>query len=648
MKNQTLGGYSSVNEFVSAKLERFLAMDCSFASLFEVMFSERENIMYERSEGYRIIKTTYGEARADVLGLSAELNRRLSDVAKGSVIGLYMDNSLLWLELFWAILRSGYRPLLMNRRLDPGSLEDALQVCDAQAVISEENSFAAYRWISSAQLETVEAAKEQEETPVFGEEVLLMSSGTSAHVKICAYGAEQFRSQIQDSYQIIRKCSQMKKFYKGELKQLTFLPFYHIFGLTAMYIWFAFFGRTFVQLNDMAPQTLLNTVRRHGVTHIFAVPLLWEKIFEQALKTMRNRADGSVDRFLSAMRKCDKLEWFPQAAWALRRLLFRKVREQIFGDSVQFMISGGSHISPDVLHFFNGIGYRLANGYGMTEIGITSVNLSSRRQELYKASVGQPFDSVEYRTNDEGELMVKSESISRYIIQDGVRQETPEWFNTKDLAEVDKDGNWVILGRRDDLVIGPNGENLNPTRIEEEICLGDAKGVCLIDAYGPTLLVSVNHYCSREKLLLMREMIREDLARINMSTQIYRIAFVTEKLLADNEFKMNRARLRQEYLDGKMHEPICYDDKTDEKAMDNLLATVREMCAIALGKEPEEIDPDADFFLDEGGTSLDYFGFVASMEEEFMLRFPIDKEGRSMSTVREFYEFLKEILEYDD
>ena len=200
-------------------------MDCSFASLFEVMFSERENIMYERSEGYRIIKTTYGEARADVLGLSAELNRRLSDVAKGSVIGLYMDNSLLWLELFWAILRSGYRPLLMNRRLDTGSLEDALQVCDAQAVISEGNSFAAYRWIPSAQLETVEAAKEQEETPAFGEEVLLMSSGTSAHVKICAYGAEQFRSQIQDSYQIIRKCSQIKKFYKGELKQLTFLPF---------------------------------------------------------------------------------------------------------------------------------------------------------------------------------------------------------------------------------------------------------------------------------------------------------------------------------------------------------------------------------------------------------------------------------------
>ena len=52
--------------------------------------------------------------------------------------------------------------------------------------------------------------------------------------------------------------------------------------------------------------------------------------------------------------------------------------------------------------------------------------------------------------------------------------------------------------------------------------------------------------------------------------------------------------------------------------------------------------------MDEGGTSLDYFGFVASMEEEFMLRFPIGKEGRSMSTVREFYEFLKEILEYDD
>ena len=48
MKLENIEGYASIDAFVRAKLERFKAMDHTFSSLFEMMFSEKENIFYEK------------------------------------------------------------------------------------------------------------------------------------------------------------------------------------------------------------------------------------------------------------------------------------------------------------------------------------------------------------------------------------------------------------------------------------------------------------------------------------------------------------------------------------------------------------------------------------------------------------------------
>ena len=50
----------------------------------------------------------------------------------------------------------------------------------------------------------------------------------------------------------------------------------------------------------------------------------------------------------------------------------------------------------------NGIGYNLHNGYGMSEIGITSVELRRKAAQRNQNAVGKPFDSVEYRLDDPG------------------------------------------------------------------------------------------------------------------------------------------------------------------------------------------------------------------------------------------------------
>ena len=125
MKNLGLGQYNTIDEFVEAKLQRLDAAEAGFDTLFELMFSEKENLMYEQSVGYRMKQTTYGEAYEDILRLSGVVRRTLG-LPANAIVGLSMDNSLLWLEMFWAILRAGYRPLLINLRLSDAAVAQAI------------------------------------------------------------------------------------------------------------------------------------------------------------------------------------------------------------------------------------------------------------------------------------------------------------------------------------------------------------------------------------------------------------------------------------------------------------------------------------------------------------------------------------------
>ena len=508
---------------------------------------------------------------------------------------------------------------------------------NATAVISDGQSFSVKTILSG---ELVEGANYMPAD--FGSEILVMSSGTSAHVKICAYTAEEFYNQIQGSYSIIKKCTKVKEHYEGELKLLTFLPFYHIFGLVAVYVWFAFFSRTFVRLNDMQPQTITNTIKRHKVTHIFAVPLFWEKVYEQAMRTIRDRGEETVKKFEKGMRISRKLG-DSALADAFSKLAFKEVREGMFGESVVFMITGGSCISPQVLEFFNAIGYRLADGYGMSEIGITSLELSRKRSLLNSGSVGLPMMGIEYEINSDGELRVRGKAMAKYIIEDGEKRGNSDWFNTHDLASFDGKC-YRILGRQDDLIVAANGENLNPNLIETRITPDGVRGVALVGVTEngktvPTLLVSVNKYITAARLGGIETQIKEQLAQLKLSGQIGRIFFTEDSLLKDNEFKLNRTRLAKELSEGNLTE-VVPDMALVGREDDEISRKITAMFSLALSKPEDEIGYDADFFVDLGGSSLDYFSLVAGLRDEFGVSFTSGDMSRS--TVRALHDYIQE------
>lgn len=636
-----LGEYKSIKEYVEEKLKAFKEKGLTTETLFSLMFQEKSNIMYERSAGYRIQSFTYGEVEREIMLKCTTLDRLLKDVPKGSVVGLSMSNSLNWIENFWAIIITGRRPLLINLRLSQDMVEGSLRDSKAAAVISDERTYS----VPTIMDEQIVPAEEAYSPAAFGDEILVMTSGTSRHVKLCAYSAEELYYQIKGSASIIRECKQVQLHYKDRLKLLTFLPFYHAFGLVAVYIWFSFFSRTFVELKDMMPDTITGTVRRHGVTHIFAVPLFWEKVYEQAIKTIRLRGEETEKKFTKAMALRDKL-----GDSALGRLFskvaFREVRENLFGDSIRFMITGGSSISTKAVRFFNGIGYHLADGYGMSEIGITSVELSTKPSILNACFIGKPMDGMEYRINSDGELEVNGKAIARYIIEDGEKKIINNgFFKTRDLAEC-INGHYRVLGRRDDLVIGYSGENLNPNLIEPELMLKDVNEVCLIGAREgaqviPTLVFSVNRFISAERLSELDAAVKEKLAELRLSSEIRRVMYVSDRLIVGDEYKLNRIRLRNCLENGEFTEITALGP--GEELNDELTLRLRAFFAAAVSKNEDEIADKADFFLDLGGSSLDYFGMIAGLESEFGVKIPTDKSSE-LTTVADFYNFLKERL----
>lgn len=641
MKLTNIGTCNTIDEFVNYKIGLFEGKDKDFRNLFENMFTEDGNVMVERTNGHRIIKTTYGQCKREIFKMASVLSDTLKGTDAGAMVGIYMKNSLEWIEVFWGLLMCGYVPVLMNTRLADETLDEVIAKYNIKAVISdgEEFSVSSYNGLELAKQGVVDGFVE-----TWADEIVVMSSGTSENVKLCVYNGESFYYQLCNTVEIIKQSNDIKRHYEGELKLLTFLPFYHIFGLAAVYIWFSFFARTFVILNDLGADTILNTVKKHKVTHIFAVPLLWNRIYDAALKKIKDRGETTFKKFNKGLKLAQMLDFCPGLARAFSKKAFKEVRDNLFGDSICFMIAGGSHISPEVITFFNSIGYPLANGFGMSEVGITSVETSDRAKVRNTGSVGKPFLHAEYKIAEDGELLIRGNGTSVRILNgDEVLNMSPNiWFHTKDIVS-EVGGRFYIQGRKDDMIPCKSGENLNPNRIEAKLMIPGVSGVCLISkGITPVLLIQVSKYATAERINNLRKAVDERLLELKLAGTINEIVFTAHPLMGENEFKLNRHRLSRLYNEGKI-ELIALDMMTEDtmEVSPELLSEVKSIFAEALSVSEEELNIDAHFFFDLDGSSLDYLSIIADIQKRYEISFHQSEEG-NLVTVREFCKYIQD------
>ena len=169
--------------------------------------------------------------------------------------------------------------------------------------------------------------------------------------------------------------------------------------------------------------------------------------------------------------------WIPR--FVAEKLVFKKLRAK-FGGKMRAAISGGGALQPSTESFFHAIGFRLMEGYGMTETSpVLSVCNSkkprsnnvgqifpSNEVKIVKEKNGQPVDSKPLKPGKRRQVMKgyykRPDLTAKIIDKDG-------WLNTGDLGMISCDKELKIVGRAKDTIVLLGGENIEPVVIENAV-----------------------------------------------------------------------------------------------------------------------------------------------------------------------------------
>lgn len=611
-----------------------------FEALYNITF-QNIGVMTEENDGFRIQSCTYAQIKERIEEMSCAIYNRLG--ATHNFVAIEMENCVDWIVTFWSVLRSGNKPYLVNCRHPEALADSALNTLGITHILGTTPSRLKGEFIDVSTLKTDERFDGE-----FENEIALSTSATSLKETICFYTGAQFSSQILNVKTFIKKYPEIAATYNGKIKNLAFLPFCHIFGLIAVYFWFTFFGQTIVFMKNYSADTIIKTCKKHDVTHIFAVPLLWHTIENTVIKKASKDGERKLNKLKKGIKLCTFIQnIFPHAGMHLSQKIMKEVTNELFGQSVRFCISGGSYVRQYALELLNGIGYNLHNGYGMSEIGISSVDLRTRPKHKNLNSIGQPFSSVEYKINDDGRLMVKGSSICHKLLINGEEQSMDDWFDTGDNM-VEENGYYYISGRAGDMIIGENGENINPDIIEQSFTLPEAEnfsvlGMDVDSKKTVAMIVQFGKYMSTIKRNDLYDKIIASNEQLPLTSRVQKIYCTTDPLCSATAVKISRSYIKRALDNGdiqiteyKKDTNISPDDVTYTKEM---LDTVKGIVAKILNINADDIDINAHIMLDLGADSMQYFSMLTALAEEFSISNP--EKGVMYYTIHEFCQYIE-------
>lgn len=134
--------------------------------------------------------------------------------------------------------------------------------------------------------------------------------------------------------------------------------------------------------------------------------------------------------------------------------------------SLAFVNSGSQIVPRALIEAFHARGVPVAQVYGATETGPVTLVLRPEEAMACPGSAGRPARGVQVRLVD-GEVQVRAPNLARgYHGRPDDPAFADGWFRTGDLARVDAEGRYEIVGRARELIIS-GGENIHPDEIEQ-------------------------------------------------------------------------------------------------------------------------------------------------------------------------------------
>jgi len=252
---------------------------------------------------------------------------------------------------------------------------------------------------------------------------------------------------------------------------LSLLPLHHTFEFTCGMLLPLASGARIVYPLGIDAASLARTLADVRPTALIAVPALWEAVHRRITDEIEARGPF----FAAAFARLRDLNRLLDGDYHLNlgHLIFRQAHNAL-GGRLKLAVSGGAALPQRVAQFFNDLGLKLLEGYGLTE---TAPVLCVARPDdpLTPGSVGKPLGGVEIRLDgaDEsgvGEVIARGANVmSGYyrnaaataeVLRDG-------WLHTGDLGRFDPEGALYIVGRAKDVIVDSGGNNVYIDEIEE-------------------------------------------------------------------------------------------------------------------------------------------------------------------------------------
>lgn len=427
---------------------------------------------YSDQAGDKVSKT-FGDVYHNMNALE---NWMISKGIQRRHIALIGENSYLWLIAFLAVMNGGNVAVPIDRSLPKGEMLQLLKKADVTVVFCSDackemlfgpeatGGAGELEVTTFSELETLcvstycggnrEAATVQDTDGNTDETAgecccIFFTSGTSGAAKGVCLSQKNLVSDITGACRMVELSG----------NTVSLLPFHHAFGLVEGIL--AAFQYGYEIYLNKSLRTVTQSLREQQPQNLFLVPLYVETFYRQIRAAAKKQGRDKMLRRL--MQISDMLL---KAGIDLRGKLFSSVQEAL-GGKLEYIICGGAALDPFYVREFRSWGIEILNGYGTTECSpCVAVNRNLCHRD---GTVGMALPGVEMEAAPDGEIRVRGDIVMQgyykdpeataAVLQDG-------WYATGDLGHVDQDGFLILTGRKKNLIILSNGENVSPEELE--------------------------------------------------------------------------------------------------------------------------------------------------------------------------------------
>src|SRR2546427_6189967 len=252
---------------------------------------------------------------------------------------------------------------------------------------------------------------------------------------------------------------------------LSVLPLHHTFEFSTGFLTPLSRGAQITYLPELSSEHLAKAIKNGHVTGMVGVPALWE-LLHRRIKTRLNDRGKWVGETADLLIKFNA--WLrDKTPLNFGQLLFYPIHEGM-GGRIRYFISGGSALNDKVQRDFQGLGFTILEGYGLTEASPV-LTVTRPENRMLAGTVGKSLPGVEIRIADPdpagvGEVIARGPNVMLgYFGNEEATREAlvDRWLYTGDLGRLDDEGNLYLVGRSKDIIVDTNGKNVYPDEVEE-------------------------------------------------------------------------------------------------------------------------------------------------------------------------------------